>query len=86
MNESIKLGSKVRDKVTGFTGIATARVEYLHGCVQIEIMPPVDKDNKKPDSIYIDEPRLEAIEEKAVNIKSTATGGPDMRASNIKRG
>ena len=28
----IKLGIKVRDKVTGFEGIATARIKYLNGC------------------------------------------------------
>jgi len=28
---AIKLGWKVRDTITGFTGIATARYEYLHG-------------------------------------------------------
>ena len=86
MSDSIKLGDKVQDKITGFIGIATARIEYLHGCVQIEVMPPVDKDNKKPDAIWMDEPRLESIKEKAVNIKRMAMGGPDMSPSDIKRG
>ncbi len=86
MSDSIKLGDKVQDKITGFIGIATARIEYLHGCVQIEVMPPVDKDNKNPDAIWMDEPRLESIKEKAVNIKRMAMGGPDMSPSDIKRG
>lgn len=82
----IKLGDKVRDKVTGFTGIATARIEYLHGCVQIEIMPPVDKDGKKVDGIWIDDPRLESIKDDAVKIKPKSTGGPDRSPSDMIRG
>ncbi|GAF86063.1 unnamed protein product [marine sediment metagenome] len=33
----IKLGDRVRDKITGFTGIATARTEWLYGCICITI-------------------------------------------------
>ncbi len=28
----IALGAKVKDRITGFTGIVTGRREYLHGC------------------------------------------------------
>jgi len=35
----IKLGDKVRDRVTGFEGIATSKTEFLNGCIQIEITP-----------------------------------------------
>ena len=86
MSKLIKLGDKVCDKVTGFTGIATARIEYLHGCIQIEVMPPVDKDGKKPDAVWIDQPRLDVWKEKAVDVKRSATGGPDRCSSDMKRG
>ncbi len=29
MGEQIKLGTKVKDTITGFTGLVTARVEYI---------------------------------------------------------
>ncbi len=35
----IKLGQKVKDVVTGFTGIAVAKCIYLNGCVQFQIVP-----------------------------------------------
>jgi hypothetical protein len=31
----VKLGSKCRDSITGLEGIATARTEYLYGCVHV---------------------------------------------------
>lgn len=33
----VKLGNKVIDTVTGFTGIATSRTEFMNGCKQIAI-------------------------------------------------
>lgn len=77
---TIKLGARVRDVVTGFTGIATAQVTYLNGCVQFCVTPPVDKDGVMRDGQYIDHQRLivEATvgEPGAVTAAVSATGGP----------
>ena len=35
--EIIDLGDKVKDKITGFTGIATAVTLYLHKCPCVEV-------------------------------------------------
>ena len=35
----IELGKKVRDDITGFKGIAVAKVEYLDKRVEIKIQP-----------------------------------------------
>ena len=56
----IKLGQEVRDKVTGFEGIATARCEYINGCLQFGITP-MSQDGKYPDTNYLDYKRLEII-------------------------
>ena len=40
----VELGSKVKDEITGFVGIATARCVYINGCVQFELTPLVLKD------------------------------------------
>lgn len=55
-------GTKVRDVVTGFTGVITARVEYLTGCNQCAVQPPVNDKGEIPDGRYIDEDRLVAVE------------------------
>jgi len=75
----IKLGSKVRDKITGFTGVATAKIEYLNGCVQVCIRPPVGVDNKMPEHEYIDIEQIEVIDNGdtlLAKIEKKFTGGP----------
>lgn len=59
---SINLGSKVRDSITGFTGIATSKHEYLNGCIRISITPPVDKEGKMQDSQVIDIQQVEILD------------------------
>lgn len=56
----IKLGQQVRDVVTGYEGIAVAKVEYINGCVQFAVQPKAT-DGKLPESNYIDHQRLETI-------------------------
>jgi len=59
----IKLGQKLRDKVTGLEGIAVAKVEYLNGCIQFCIKPKSKTKNevKMPEGVYIDEGQLEIV-------------------------
>jgi len=69
-----ELGKKVKDQITGFTGIITGRAEYLTGCVRYLVTPKADKNNLK-DSIWEDEARLKEIKIKKVR-KYRSTGGP----------
>lgn len=59
----ITLGSKVTDKITGFTGIVTGRCEYLTGCSQFLVATKSMK-NADPTSAWFDEQRLE-VDKKA---------------------
>ena len=79
----IELGKKVKDKVTGFTGIATSRIEYLNGCVQYCVKPKVDKDGKSRDGEWFDDAQLEVIGD-GIAIKKDPDGGPipDMPTGN----
>lgn len=56
----IKLGTTVRDPITGFVGIATGRTEWLYGCGRIAIQAPIDKDGKVPSLEWFDELQLKA--------------------------
>ncbi len=85
MNEEIQLGDKVRCKNTGFVGIAIAKTEYLNGCIQYDVVPKVDKDNKMPDPMSIDSQSLEVISTTKKKIIKTNTGGP-MRRASVQRG
>lgn len=62
MVKKIKLGDRVRDWVTGLEGIATARVEYLGGCIQYCVQPKVGKEGKMMESHCFDVGRLEVID------------------------
>ena len=79
---NINLGDKVKDSVSGFTGIAIGRTSWLQGCDRITIQPPVGKDGKLPDSASFDEPQLIVLTPKKVKkAKSDKTGGYDIDIS-----
>lgn len=55
----IRPGDKVRDKITGFEGVATARCLYMNGCIQIEVTADHLVDGKVLPPIWMDEQRVE---------------------------
>lgn len=67
MNQHLSLlGMRVKDKVTGFTGVVTSIAFDLYGCIQAVINPGVDKDGKLQDQTWFDVGRLEIISDKPV--------------------
>lgn len=74
------LGKKVRDKVTGFEGVVTGRVEYLTGCAQVLVQPRVKGDGEFIESRWLDEPRAEVVDEQPVMANPTPDNGPDKPA------
>ena len=76
----VKLGSKVKDMLTGFTGTATGRTEWVFGCSRIFIEPNKLKDDGAPiEGQWFDEQRVEVVEEKEPVVSkdsSATTGGP----------
>ena len=57
---NIKLGQKVRDRITGIEGIAIGRTEWLYGCNRIVIQPKgTGSDGKPIESVVVDEPQCE---------------------------
>lgn len=53
-----KLGEELKDVVSGYKGIAVARVEYINGCVQYALQSTVKDGEVKP-AEYFDFQRLE---------------------------
>jgi len=75
----IKLGNRVKDLITGFTGIAVGRTEYLYGCTRIVVEPEDLKDGKLIDAVWFDEQRIVTVEERPIPVSaehSATTGGP----------
>lgn len=70
---SIKLGDRVKDKITGFQGIATGICDYITGCKQVLVTPEAQGNGhveKLPDSCWLDIDRLNAVESAAFNPSS----------------
>jgi hypothetical protein len=72
----IELGNLVKDKVSGISGIAVSRTEFLNGCVRYSLQPkPAKKDGSMPAELWFDEKQLEVVG-KGVAIQMKRTGGP----------
>jgi hypothetical protein len=69
------LGDEVKDSITGFKGIVTARTQWLHGCNVYRVQPQDLKDGKRLEVDHFDEPQLEVVEEE-VHKEHRKTGGP----------
>lgn len=84
MNQ-IKLGSKARDIITGFTGIITSRATYLTGCDQYCIKPQkLMKDGSMQEGVYFDIEQIEILDAKPLKVNTRPTGGPRMDSAPIK--
>lgn len=70
-----KLGSKVRDTITGLEGTVVAKTEWMNGCWRITIQPNQLKDGKPVDSTTFDVEQLELI--KASTAKEAKPHGGD---------
>ena len=77
MSTKINLGDKVKDPITGLTGIAVGRTTWLHGCNRIVVQPEgLSKEGKPFDSLSVDEPQLELVKAKKIAEGNHRTGGP----------
>lgn len=74
----IKVGALVKDRVTGFTGIAVCRSEWLNGCIRITVQPRELKDGKPIETHGFDVEELIVLDADAMNQKpeQRRTGGP----------
>lgn len=85
----IKLGSFVKDLLTGFTGIATSRTEYLYGCVHIGITScGLDKDGVPVGALLFDEQRVILVDKRnpVVSPDSKATSGGPVPGTALRHG
>lgn len=76
---SIKLGDKVKCKITGQEGIVTGLVQFITGCDQAIVQPPLDKAKAKPATFWLDIHAAEVVKAGAVKInnpEARTTGGP----------
>lgn len=61
MNNSIELGMKVRDGISGMTGIVTGRTQYLSGSVWLHVTPQGSKDGKPFEAFFLPESQFDLV-------------------------
>lgn len=81
--EDIELGDEVKDKITGFSGIAVARTQWITGCDRITIRPrTLKKEGGIHDIETFDEQQLTIVKKRALILSDVETpkkekrGGP----------
>jgi hypothetical protein len=78
--EEIQTGSTYRDEITGFEGLCTGRCQYISGCDQALLQPPV-KDGKFEDARWFDVQRLVAVDGgRKIQLDNGKTPGADRPA------
>lgn len=74
---NIELGDKVKDGVTGFSGIVIAITHWLNGCARITIQPEkVGDDGRVIPSETIDANQIEIVKKGVHSTRRNDTGGP----------
>ena len=63
MRYEIELGSRVKDKVTGFSGIVVAVTIWLTGCVRYAVRPEELREGKRIEDDWFDEIELDVVDE-----------------------
>lgn len=76
----IELGRKYKDKITGFEGTATGYVQYITGCNQALIVPPLSSDGSLRESQWLDVQRLAVQDADRIVLDNGATPGCDRAA------
>lgn len=77
----IKLGSRVKDTITGFEGVAIGRTIWLYGCERICVEPTTLREGKPIEERWFDDQRVELLEEGTprVSRESVSTSGGPQR-------
>lgn len=76
----IKLGDRVKDRITGIVGIVVGYHYYLFGCERISLQPEsAGKDGKIPDQIGIDAVQAKLVKPGAITGYNPPPGITDSR-------
>ena len=81
----VNLGDLAKDVVTGFTGIAVAKCDWLHGCARLTLQPKVGKDGKLKENATFDEMSLIVVKKSAVKRGDNKTGGSQNDAASLRK-
>jgi hypothetical protein len=73
------LGKKVKDQISGFTGVVTGVCHYITGCHQLLIQPACKLDGDAVESRWMDMDRCEVMPDAPITL-TIKNNGPDRAA------
>ena len=73
----LELGARAKDQITGFTGVVTGMCQYISGCNQVLLIPPVKADGDLISGQWFDVQRVAVLEGERVVLNNGGTPGPD---------
>ncbi len=76
-DDTLKLGDKAKDQISGFTGTIVAVTEWLNGCRRITIQPSALHEGKPVENSTFDAEQVAKVEE-GPELSPTRTGGPSI--------
>ena len=76
-DDSLKLGDKAKDQISGFSGTIVAITEWLNGCRRITIQPSMLHEGKPVDSSTFDAEQIVKVEEGPA-LPQKPHGGPSI--------
>lgn len=79
--KKIKLGDVVKDVITDFEGVVTARCSYITGCTHYGVTPIELKDGRPQDFVWLDEQRVVFVKKSALSKSAVPKGGPQSHPS-----
>jgi hypothetical protein len=95
---AVELGDRVKDPITGLTGIVVAVTHWLNGCIRVVVQPESLHEGKPAQDVGYDEGGIVVVakrvhEPKVVTIvteppaapRPRATGGPVREGASFKR-
>jgi hypothetical protein len=72
----MKNGDRVKDVITGYSGIVIAEHTYLNGCKRVTVQPEKLADGKLQDAQTFDVEQLSVVKPKVHSLLAP-TGGPE---------
>ena len=97
MTKTIELGDRVKEKITGYTGIAICVAQWLNGCIRIVVQPEKLKAGDRQEDQNFDVGALDIVKKGVfapvtlTNVPAPkvpaehTTGGPSLEGSGFKR-
>lgn len=75
----INLGDRVKDSISGLSGVAVGITQYMYGCRHVCVRPEEVKDGKPIEGTWFDEPQLVVVDRAAiVRAGGDDNGGPSL--------